>query len=65
MLSFQYWLGGSQENLENFLLMLSHKYVFKGQEQLTFQDPVVYPDMGIWHPLATSMFEDVKGYLTW
>ncbi|MCC3564888.1 MULTISPECIES: magnesium chelatase subunit H [unclassified Microcoleus] len=65
MLSFQYWLGGSQENLENFLLMLSHKYVFKGQEQLTFQEPVVYPDMGIWHPLAPSMFEDVKGYLNW
>jgi magnesium chelatase subunit H len=65
MLSFQYWLGGSQENLENFLLMLSHKYVFKGQEQLSFQEPVVYPDMGIWHPLAPSMFEDVKGYLTW
>ncbi|MEG4811755.1 magnesium chelatase subunit H [Microcoleus sp. F8-D3] len=65
MLSFQYWLGGSQENLENFLLMLSHKYVFKDQEQLTFQEPVVYPDMGIWHPLAPSMFEDVKGYLTW
>jgi cobaltochelatase CobN subunit (EC 6.6.1.2) len=21
--------------------------------------------MGIWHPLAPSMFEDVKGYLTW
>jgi magnesium chelatase subunit H len=65
MLSFQYWLGGSQENLENFLLMLSHKYVFKGQEQLSFQEPVVYPDMGIWHPLAPSMFEDVKGYLNW
>ncbi|MCC3468348.1 MAG: magnesium chelatase subunit H [Microcoleus sp. PH2017_06_SFM_O_A] len=65
MLSFQYWLGGSQENLENFLLMLSHKYVFKGQEQLTFQEPVVYPDMGIWHPLAPSMFDDVKGYLNW
>jgi magnesium chelatase subunit H len=65
MLSFQYWLGGSQENLENFLLMLSHKYVFKGTEHGTFQDPVVYPDMGIWHPLAPSMFEDVKGYLTW
>jgi magnesium chelatase subunit H len=65
MLSFQYWLGGSQENLENFLLMLSHKYVYKDQQQINFQDPVVYPDMGIWHPLAPSMFEDIKGYLTW
>lgn len=27
MLSFQYWLGGSSENLENFLLMLVDKYV--------------------------------------
>jgi len=23
------------------------------------------PDMGIWHPLAPSMFEDVKEYLNW
>ena len=65
MLSFQYWLGGSQENLENFLLMLSQKYVFKDLSKATFQEPVVYLDMGIWHPLAPSMFEDVKAYLTW
>jgi magnesium chelatase subunit H len=71
MLSFQYWLGGSSENLENFLLMLADKYVFKGEKgsskesSLQYQDPVVYPDMGVWHPLAPQMFEDVKEYLTW
>ncbi len=65
MLSFQYWLGGSQENLENFLIMLAEKYVFKGQMQLAFQEPVTYPDQGIWHPLAPQMFEDVKEYLNW
>ncbi|MDZ8078689.1 MAG: magnesium chelatase subunit H [Nostoc sp. DcaGUA01] len=70
MLSFQYWLGGSPENLENFLLMLADKYVFKGLEKQnfapsTYQQPVVYPDMGIWHPLAPSMFEDVREYLNW
>jgi len=70
MLSFQYWLGGSPENLENFLLMLVDKYVFKpvgsnGRSLLQYQEPVVYPDMGIWHPLATTMFEDVKEYLNW
>ncbi|WP_445633052.1 magnesium chelatase subunit H [Nostoc sp. DSM 114161] len=70
MLSFQYWLGGSPENLENFLLMLADKYVFKGLEKQnvtprTYQEPVVYPDMGIWHPLAPSMFEDVREYLNW
>jgi magnesium chelatase subunit H len=70
MLSFQYWLGGSSENLQNFLLMLAAKYVFTDVEtnsgkSLQFQDPVVYPDMGIWHPLAPKMFEDSKEYLTW
>ncbi|MCT7950996.1 magnesium chelatase subunit H [Ancylothrix sp. C2] len=65
MLSFQYWLGGSSENLENFLLMLADKYVYKGQQTVKFQDPVTYPDMGIWHPLAPKMFEDVKEYLNW
>ncbi|NDJ25652.1 magnesium chelatase subunit H [Nostoc sp. B(2019)] len=70
MLSFQYWLGGSPENLENFLLMLADKYVFKGLEKqnfasTTYQQPVVYPDLGIWHPLAPSMFEDVREYLNW
>jgi magnesium chelatase subunit H len=70
MLSFQYWLGGSPENLENFLLMLADKYVLKGVQtrnsaSLEYKEPVVYPDMGIWHPLAPSMFEDVREYLNW
>ncbi|HIK05402.1 MAG TPA: magnesium chelatase subunit H [Trichormus sp. M33_DOE_039] len=70
MLSFQYWLGGSPENLENFLLMLADKYVFKSVDKqnsasLEYQAPVVYPDMGIWHPLAPTMFEDVREYLNW
>lgn len=64
MLSFQYWLGGSSDNLENFLLMLADKYVLKGRN-LGFKDPVVYPDMGIWHPLSPVMHEDVKEYLNW
>ena len=65
MLSFQYWLGGSPENLENFLLMLAAKYVPSLDQKLKFQDPVIYPDMGIWHPLAPHMFEDVKEYFNW
>jgi len=69
MLSFQYWLGGSAENLENFLLMLADKYVFKGTDihatPLQYLDPVTYPDIGIWHPLAPQMFESLEAYLTW
>ena len=65
MLSFQYWLGGSSENLENFLLMLVDRYGNVEGVNGAYQDPVTYPDIGIWHPLAPSMFEDVKEYLNW
>jgi magnesium chelatase subunit H len=67
MLSFQYWLGGNAENLENFLLMLADKYSFKGElgSAAEYRDPVTYPDMGIWHPLAPMMYEDAKEYFNW
>ncbi|MGK7881025.1 MAG: cobaltochelatase subunit CobN, partial [Crocosphaera sp.] len=68
MLSFQYWLGGSSENLENFLVMLAHKYSYPDlfeDKEVDYKEPVVYPDMGIWHPLSMQMFEDVPSYLEW
>ncbi len=64
MLSFQYWLGGSEQNIENFLLMLAKNYLPNAQE-IQVRDPVTYPDMGIWHPIAPKMFESVKDYLSW
>ena len=73
MLSFQYWLGGSPENLENFFLMLADRYVITDNaiegapqiESLDYEEPVTYPDLGIWHPMAPAMFEDIKEYLNW
>ena len=71
MLSFQYWLGGSPENLENFMLMLADRYMFSDKSiegapaDMEYQEPVTYPDTGIWHPLAPVMYEDVKEYLNW
>jgi magnesium chelatase subunit H len=69
MLSFQYWLGGTPDNLRNFLLMLADKYVYprgdSDRPELTVAEPVVFPDLGIWHPLAPGMFEDLKEYLNW
>ncbi|MCP9823879.1 magnesium chelatase subunit H [Synechococcus sp. EJ6-Ellesmere] len=69
MLSFQYWLGGTPDNLRNFLLMLADKYVFPrgdtGRPELEVAEPVVFPDLGLWHPLAPGMFEDLKEYLNW
>ncbi len=70
MLSFQYWLGGTPENLRNLLLMLGNKYVFPDlnieiDDELEIADPQIFPDLGIWHPLAPDMFEDIKEYLNW
>ena len=69
MLSFQYWLGGTPDNLRNLLLMLADKYAFpRGDTDrplLEVAEPVVFPDLGIWHPMAPAMFEDLKEYLNW
>ncbi|MFQ3585647.1 MAG: cobaltochelatase subunit CobN, partial [Cyanobacteriota bacterium] len=65
MLSFQYWLGGSTDNLENFLLMLADRYLPGMKDQVTFAEPITFLDMGIWHPLAPQMFATVPQYLAW
>ncbi|XP_073034696.1 magnesium-chelatase subunit ChlH, chloroplastic isoform X2 [Primulina eburnea] len=66
ILSLQFWLGGSQDNLVNFLKMISGSYVpaLKGMK-IPYSDPVLYLDNGIWHPLAPCMYDDVKEYLNW
>jgi magnesium chelatase subunit H len=75
MLSFQYWLGGNEENLESFFLMLADKYVFNGKDTkrsdnnetaaFSYAEPISYLDTGIWHPLAPTMYDDAKEYLNW
>lgn len=65
MLSFQYWLGGSEENIKNFLLMLAKSYLPAASKSLVVAEPITYLDMGIWHPMAPKMFDDVQEYLSW
>nr|CAB3486400.1 unnamed protein product [Digitaria exilis] len=67
ILSLQFWLGGSPDNLQNFLKMIAGSYVpaLKGAGGIAYDDPVLYLDAGIWHPLAPTMYEDVKEYLNW
>ncbi|KAB2013089.1 hypothetical protein E1A91_D09G138600v1 [Gossypium mustelinum] len=66
ILSLQFWLGGSPDNLQNFLKMISSSYVpaLKGTK-VDYSDPVLFLDSGIWHPLAPCMYDDVKEYLNW
>ena len=65
-MSLQFWLRGSPNNLENFLKMVSGSYIPALKEtKIEYSEPVLYLDVGIWHPLAPCMYDDVKEYLNW
>ena len=72
MMSFQYWLGGSPENLESLMLMVGQDYVepvksaMIGKEKVVMEEPVVLPDTAIWHPVAPDVvFENNSKYFEW
>ena len=72
MMSFQYWLGGSPENLESLLMMVGQDYVppivenMKGKDKVVAEEPVLLPDKAIWHPVAPSIvFENSRTYFEW
>eukprot|EP00931_Biecheleriopsis_adriatica_P051723 TRINITY_DN3002_c0_g1_i3.p1 TRINITY_DN3002_c0_g1~~TRINITY_DN3002_c0_g1_i3.p1 ORF type:complete len:1457 (+),score=397.90 TRINITY_DN3002_c0_g1_i3:86-4456(+) len=68
VLSLQHWLGGTPENLEAMVLRVAGGYV-KGVEDAidttALMEPVVIPDMGIWHPLAPVIFDTMDEYKEW
>eukprot|EP00954_Amorphochlora_amoebiformis_P028791 1392228-Amorphochlora_amoeboformis.AAC.1 len=70
LLSLQYWLGGSDDNLENFLLMIANKYVDGIKDQDLIDEKAIAPpnliaEKGIWHPLASKVFDNTDEYLQW
>ncbi|CAM9213486.1 unnamed protein product [Chrysoparadoxa australica] len=68
MMSFQYWLGGSPENVEALLLNLATEYVddVKGKTvNAELSEPMLLPDKGIWHPVADKVFENPSEYFAW
>ncbi|WP_019954335.1 magnesium chelatase subunit H [Yoonia vestfoldensis] len=50
-LSMQYWLGGSDDNIEQMIRMLVSRYA-KGQnwKPVKVKAPIEYPDVGVYHP---------------
>ncbi|KAI7837358.1 hypothetical protein COHA_008797 [Chlorella ohadii] len=64
--SLQYWLGGNDENLENLILNIAQQYS-PPCKNMNFEpaEPELFPDVGLWHPLAPHMYEDLKEYLNW
>lgn len=66
MMSFQYWLGGSPENLKSMLLMLAKEFVGGASiSDSAIAEPILIPDKGIWHPLAPRVFESAEEYNQW
>jgi magnesium chelatase subunit H len=65
LLTLQYWLAGSDENVANLVRFLVNRYAsgpraaLKGSMKVA--DPVEYPDVGAYHPgLARPITEDVS-----
>ena len=50
-LSMQYWLGGSDENIEQMIRLLVSRYA-RGQnwKPVRINPPIAYPDEGLYHP---------------
>mmetsp|Transcript_9944 Transcript_9944/g.23564 ORF Transcript_9944/g.23564 Transcript_9944/m.23564 type:complete len:1396 (-) Transcript_9944:3161-7348(-) len=72
MMSFQYWLGGSPENLQSLLTMVGQDYVdpikaeMEGKEKMVAEEPMLLPDKAIWHPVAPdAVFETPQDYFKW
>ncbi|KAJ1457216.1 CobN/magnesium chelatase [Pelagophyceae sp. CCMP2097] len=69
MMSFQYWLGGSPQNLEAMLINVAEGYVpsqkIVGKLADLVTEPVLLPDKGIWHPVAPTVYEDASQYFDW
>ena len=50
-LSMQYWLGGSDDNIENMIRFLIARYTHVARWRLIkAKDPVEYPEVGLYHP---------------
>ncbi len=50
-LSMQYWLGGSDDNIENMVRFLISRYAKRADWRNTHApEPIEYPDTGLYHP---------------
>ena len=68
MMSFQYWLGGSPENIESMILNLANEFVVDETSKIAEEDisePDLIPDKGIWHPMAEQVFATPEEYFKW
>jgi magnesium chelatase subunit H len=65
IVSHQYWLNSSPENLYRLLCLLIDGYAPGYKGKLPVRDPLNYPDLALFHPAAPEPFADVKAYERW
>lgn len=65
IVSHQYWLNGSAENLSRMLLMVTERYVPGYKGKLPVQDPLIYPDVALYHPDAPEPFTSLASFQKW
>ena len=54
-LSMQYWLGGSDDNIEQMIRFLLSRYAPRdGWKGITAKAPIDYPEVGLYHPALTD-----------
>jgi len=61
----QFWLNGSQENMERFLCLLVDRYAPGWKGRLPQEDPLFYPDAAICHPDGPEPFFSAARFLEW
>lgn len=61
----QFWLNGSQENMERFLCLIADRYVPGWKGKLPQEDPVFYPDASLCHPDASGPFLSAGAFDAW
>lgn len=61
----QYWLNGSTENLSRMLCAIIDRYMEGYKGKVPVQDPIVYPDIAIYHPDAEDPFTSLTAYQRW
>ncbi|OYT71909.1 MAG: magnesium chelatase subunit H [Chloracidobacterium sp. CP2_5A] len=60
MMSIQYWLNASADNLEQFLLFLLTRYADAYKGRFNPKPPIEYPDVGLFHPREGRIVESLR-----
>ena len=61
----QFWLNGSDENMERFLCLLIDRYVPSYTGRLVQKDPIFYPEKALCHPDAPEPFYSAVQFREW